>query len=74
MSEKTTAELAACAERELRMRLNVYPGWVDAKRLPAHKAAHEIACMTQIAALLRERADAERAERFPELGLSEPAP
>ena len=49
----STADLAACAERELRMRLRVYPRWVAAGRLTQARADVEIAMMRAIAQRLR---------------------
>lgn len=46
----TTADKLACAERELKMRLRVYPRWQEAGRISAGRAAHEIACMESIIA------------------------
>jgi hypothetical protein len=44
----TTADKLACAKRELAMRKNAYPRWVDQKKMSHSKAAHEIACMEAI--------------------------
>jgi hypothetical protein len=44
----TTADKLACAKRELAMRNNVYPRWIEQKKMSAGKAAHEIACMEAI--------------------------
>ena len=41
----THADLVACVERELRLRVRVYPRWVLAKRLSQEKAAAEIRLM-----------------------------
>lgn len=49
---KTTAELVACAKREVRLRENVFPGWVQRGKLTADKAAHELDCMRGIVAKL----------------------
>jgi hypothetical protein len=37
-----------CAERELAIRKQVYPGWVDKGRMAPDKANHEIECMAEI--------------------------
>lgn len=37
-----------CIQRELAMRLRVYPGWVDAKRMEPLQAKREIALMEAI--------------------------
>jgi hypothetical protein len=44
----TTADKLACAKRELAMRKNVYPRWVQQNKLSAGKAAHEILVMEEI--------------------------
>lgn len=44
----TTADQLACAKRELAMRKNAYPRWVEQKKMSAGKAAHEIAAMEAI--------------------------
>jgi hypothetical protein len=46
----TTADKLACAKRELAMRKNVYPRWVEQHKMSDGKAAHEIAVMTAIVA------------------------
>lgn len=46
----TDAEKLACAERELRMRRKVYPGWVRLGRMLQEKADREIAVMAAIVA------------------------
>lgn len=51
---KTIAQLVACAERELAIRKNVYPKWIGQK-LTADRCRHEIECMEQIVALLKDR-------------------
>jgi hypothetical protein len=58
----TTADKLACAKRELAMRKNVYPRFVEQNKMSAGKAAHEIAAMEAIArdyedALLEEAAE-----------------
>lgn len=45
-----------CAKRELRMRRQVYPRWVAAKRLNEFKAEEEIAAMEAIVQTLEELA------------------
>lgn len=47
-----TQQIAA-AERELAMRLRVYPRWVAAKKMTQQKADHEIEAMRAIVATLR---------------------
>jgi hypothetical protein len=44
----TTADKLACAERELALRKNVYPRWVEQGRMSAGRAAREIALMQAI--------------------------
>ena len=46
----TTADKFACAERELKMRLRVYPRHVAKNKMTVSQAAHEIACMKAIKA------------------------
>lgn len=52
----TFADLAACAEREVRQRQRVYARQVELGRMREDKAAIEIAMMQAIAAQLREMA------------------
>lgn len=59
----TTADKLACALRELAMRENLYPRWIEQKKMSAGKAAHEIACMEAIAADYEEISNAESAPR-----------
>lgn len=58
----TLADKFACVQRELALRKNVYPRWVEQNRMKADKAAREIAVMKAIvadyeAALLDEAAE-----------------
>jgi hypothetical protein len=46
----TNADKLACAVRELKMRRHVYPRWIEADKISAGKAAHEIAAMEAIVA------------------------
>jgi hypothetical protein len=46
----TTADKLACAKRELAMRQQLYPRWIETKKLSAGKAAHELAAMRAIIA------------------------
>jgi hypothetical protein len=46
----TTADKLACAKRELAMRRNAYPRWIEQNKMSAGKAAHEIDCMRAIVA------------------------
>lgn len=57
----TTAELADCAEREVRQRQHAYPRWVEAKRMTQSFADRQTALMRAIAQKLRAEADAEGA-------------
>ena len=45
---KTMEQMAACAQREYNMRKRVYPRWVEAGKMTAEKAKHEIECMESI--------------------------
>jgi hypothetical protein len=62
MTDITTADKLACAKRELSMRLNAYPRWVEQGKLSATKAAHEIDCMR---AIVRDYEDALVEEAVP---------
>lgn len=46
----TTSDKLACVKRELAMRKNVYPRFVEQNRMSAGKAAHELAAMEAIVA------------------------
>lgn len=46
----TTADKLACAKRELALRKNVYPRFVEQNKMSSGKAAHEIAAMEAIVA------------------------
>ena len=46
----TNADKLACAKRELGYRKRVYERWVDAGKMSAGKATHEIACMEAMVA------------------------
>jgi hypothetical protein len=54
MTDITTADKLACAKRELAMRKNAYPRFIEAGKMSAGKAAHEIAAMAAIVADLEE--------------------
>jgi hypothetical protein len=58
----TTADKLACAKRELAMRRGVYPRFIDAGKMSAGKAAHEIAAME---AIVRDYEDALVEEAVP---------
>lgn len=47
--------MLACARRELALRKNVYPGWVNAKRMTAFKAEDEIRYMDAIVRFLEKQ-------------------
>ena len=51
-SAVTHEQMLACARRELALRKNVYPGWVNAKRMTVFKAEDEIAAMAAIVRFL----------------------
>ena len=59
-SDFTNEQLRKCAERELRLRKQVYPGRVERGRMTHYVADLEIAMMEAIVELLREREAAER--------------
>lgn len=56
----TTADKLACAERELKMRQSVYPRWIDAGKMSAGKATHEIEAMKAIVEDYRAATEKER--------------
>jgi hypothetical protein len=56
------AELADCAEREVRQRQRVYPQLVEPSRMTQQLAGHQTALMQAIARKLRAEADAEGAK------------
>jgi hypothetical protein len=58
----TAAELAGCAEREVRQRQRAYPRWVEARRMTQQLAGRQIALMQAIARKLRAEADTEGAK------------
>lgn len=49
----TLRQQIACAERELKMRIRVYPRWVEAGKMKQADADAEIAAMQAIVATLR---------------------
>ena len=57
----TARELQEAAEREVRLRRRVYANRVETGRMHAREADRQIAMMEAIAAVLKERADAEEA-------------
>ncbi|MGU3668394.1 hypothetical protein ACLBX9_30875 [Methylobacterium sp. A49B] len=58
----TAAELAECAEHEVRQRQRAYPRWVEAGRMTRQLAERQTALMQSIASKLRAEADAEGAK------------
>lgn len=50
---------AECADREVRKRKQVYPGYVERGRMTPNKARYEIEVMTQIADDYRQLAKAD---------------
>jgi len=52
MSEKLDRQIA-CVEREIAMRLRVYPSWIGQKRMTQDKADTEIATMQGVLATLQ---------------------
>jgi len=57
----TAQEKSDCAAREVKMRMRVYPRWVQDDRMSQAQANREIECMRQIAA---DYADAAAKERL----------
>ena len=58
----TAADLADCAEREVRQRQRAYPRWVENGRMTQQLADRQTALMQVIARKLRAEADAEGAK------------
>jgi hypothetical protein len=56
----STADKCDCARRELALRIRVYPGWVERKKMRASTAEYEIAVMTAIVEDYCRRVDQER--------------
>lgn len=52
--EPSLAEQIACVEREIAMRLRVYPRYVEAHKMPQEKADREIAIMRAVSQTLRK--------------------
>lgn len=52
---KTTEELIECAQRELKMRNRLYPGWVISGKIDRDKASHELDCMSDIVEILKQQ-------------------
>ena len=44
----------ACVEREIKMRVRVYPRWVEANRMTQEKASQEIESMRAVLITLQE--------------------
>jgi hypothetical protein len=59
-TEFSLLELIACAEREVKIRLRVYPGRVLTGRMSQQEADRQIAMMAAIAGRLREAAEREQ--------------
>ena len=55
LPKKTPADQLACAERELALRRNVYPGWVKSGRMQQAKADFETAAMAAIVQTLERQ-------------------
>lgn len=53
MKPVTIEEQVACVERELRMRRNAYPRWIQAGKMTQAKAYAEIATMEAVLATLQ---------------------
>ena len=51
---KTLNEQIDCAKRELAMRKNLYPKWVESGNMAHDEATHQIECMESIVATLGE--------------------
>lgn len=59
---KTLTEQFDCARRELALRRNAYPRWVQSGRMAPDKAQHEIECMEAIVATLQKAKEADDAQ------------
>ena len=59
MSDVTLAEKLHSAERELKMRRQVYPRWVARQKMSQEQADHEIRCMEAIVEDYRTLAEKE---------------
>lgn len=68
MLEVSIHDQLACAERELSMRKNVYPGWVNKGRMSKGVAQFELAAMRAIVATLRRLDETERGQGKLNLG------
>lgn len=51
----TLDDMIAAAEREVKLRIRVYPEWIRRQKISAEFAAHQIASMEAIVAYLKER-------------------
>jgi hypothetical protein len=60
MKGYTAAELVQCAERELKIRQQVYPNRIMTGRMSARAADRQIDMMRAIVEVLREHATAEQ--------------
>ena len=49
-----------CVKRELAMRLNVYPKWIQSGRMKLEQSTHEISVMRAIVEDYEKKADQER--------------
>lgn len=58
--EFTNTELRKCAERELRLRKQVYPGRIERGRMTQQQADRELLMMEAILAYFTEREQSER--------------
>lgn len=56
---KTFQEQLACAKRELALRRNTYPKWVETNRMKQEKMDHEIECMDEICKTIERRIELE---------------
>lgn len=51
---KSLLEQIASVEREIAMRIRVYPRWVTLKKMSDAKAEHEIKCMQAVLSTLND--------------------
>jgi len=62
-------EKAECAEREVRRRKQVYPGYIERGRMTVNKARHEMEVITAIAEDYRQLAERDEPRLLTDEGL-----
>ena len=56
----TASDKLSCVQRELKMRRQLYPRWVEEGKMSEGAAAHQLACMEDIVRDYRAAAEKER--------------